>query len=44
MKFWLALKFALNIYIISTFITLLVLGVVNVIKKFTGKKASELNR
>jgi hypothetical protein len=37
MKFWLALKFALNIYILATFITLLVLGVVNVIKKFTGK-------
>jgi len=36
MKFWLALKFALNIYIIATFITLLVLGVVNLIKKCTG--------
>ena len=38
MEFCLALKFVLNIYIIATFITLLVLGVVNVIKKVTGKR------
>lgn len=37
MKFWLALKFALNIYILATFITLLVLGIVNIIKKVTEK-------
>ena len=40
MKFWLGMKFVLNIYIIAAFITLLVLGVVNVIKKATGKKAN----
>lgn len=40
MKFWLGLKFALNVYIIAAFITLLVLGVVNLIKKFTGSKSN----
>jgi hypothetical protein len=39
MKFWLGLKFALNIYIIASFITLLVLAVVNVIKKVTGRRS-----
>ncbi len=42
MNFWLALKFALNIYVIATFITLLVLGVVNVIKKVTGKSSKKI--
>ena len=37
-KFFVSLKFALNIYIIATFITLLVLGLVNLITKFTKKK------
>jgi hypothetical protein len=35
-KFWIATKFALNIYVIASFITLLVLLTVNVIKKVTG--------
>lgn len=39
-KFWLALKFALNIYVVATFITLLVLGVVNGIKRFMQKKTA----
>jgi len=38
-KFWLALKFAMNLYILTAFITLIVLGLVNIIKKFTGQKA-----
>lgn len=38
MNFWLATKFALNIYVIATFITLGVLCIVNIIKKLTGKK------
>ncbi len=38
-SFWIALKFAINLYILATFITLLVLGIVNIIKKFTGQKA-----
>jgi hypothetical protein len=37
-KFWVSLKFALNIYVISTFIVLLVLGMVNVLNKFLQKK------
>ena len=36
-KFWISLKFVLNIYIIATFITLLVLGIVNIIKKVTER-------
>lgn len=36
-KFIEALKFALNIYLIATFITICVLGVIKVIKKFTNK-------
>lgn len=38
-KFWLATKFALNIYVIATFITLIVLLLVNTIKKMTGKNS-----
>ncbi len=37
-KFMVALKFSFNIYIITAFITLLVLGMVNIIKKFTKQK------
>lgn len=37
-NFWLALKFALNIYVLATFITLVVLGLVVLIKKATGQK------
>ena len=36
-NFLIALRFALNVYIIATFITLLVLGIVNTIKKVTRK-------
>jgi hypothetical protein len=36
-KFLVSLKFALNIYIIATFITLLILGIINIIKKVTEK-------
>jgi len=36
-KFFIALKFALNIYLIAIFITLLVLGLVNIISKVTEK-------
>ena len=39
MKFWLGLKFVINLYIIAAFITLLVLGVVNLIKKVTEKNS-----
>jgi hypothetical protein len=38
-KFWAALKFAINIYIVATFITLMILGVVNIVKKITEKKS-----
>ena len=38
-KFWSALKFAINIYIVATFITLMILGVVNIVKKITEKKS-----
>ncbi len=37
-KFWIATKFAFNIYIIATFITLVVLLTVNIIKKVTERK------
>jgi len=37
-KFWEALKFALNIYVISTFIVLVVLGMVNILNKLLQKK------
>ncbi len=37
-KFWIATKFALNIYIISTFIVLIVLGLINVLNKVLHKK------
>jgi len=37
-KFWIATKFALNIYIISTFIVLLVLGMINVLNRILQKK------
>lgn len=37
--FWKSLVFAFNVYILSTFITLIVLGLVNIIKKVTGQKA-----
>ena len=36
-KFKIALKFALNIYIITAFITLLVLFTVNIVKKITER-------
>jgi hypothetical protein len=37
-KFWTATKFALNIYVISTFIVLLVLGMINILNKLLQKK------
>lgn len=37
-KFWLATKFALNVWIISTFIVLLLLGLVNILNKLLQKK------
>jgi hypothetical protein len=37
-KLWIATKFALNVYIISTFIVLVVLGLVNILNKFLQKK------
>ncbi len=37
-KFWIATKFALNVYIISTFIVLIVLGLINVLNKVLHKK------
>jgi hypothetical protein len=37
-KVWVALKFALSIYVISTFIVLLVLGLVNILNKVLQKK------
>jgi len=37
-NFWVSLKFAVNIYVISAFIVLLVLGMVNVLNKFLQKK------
>lgn len=37
-KLWVALKFALNIYVISTFIVLVVLGMVNILNKLLQKK------
>jgi len=33
--FWLSFKFAMSIYVLATFITLLVLGLVKIIKKIT---------
>ena len=36
--FWKATKFAFEVYIISTFIVLLVLGIVNILNKFLMKK------
>jgi len=36
--FWGSLKFALNVYVISTFIVLLVLGLVNILNKILQKK------
>jgi hypothetical protein len=37
-KFWVALKFAINVYVISTFIVLVVLGFVNLLNKVLQKK------
>jgi hypothetical protein len=37
-KFWIATRFALNIYIISTFIVILVLGMINLLNKILQKK------
>ena len=37
-KFWIATKFAFNIYILTAFITLCVLGIINILKKCTEKK------
>jgi hypothetical protein len=37
-KFWSSLYFALNVYVISTFIVLVVLGLVNVLNRFLKKK------
>ena len=37
-KFWVALKFAMNVYVISTFIVLVVLGLVNILNKVLQKK------
>lgn len=37
-KFWVALKFAINVYVISTFIVLVVLGFVNILNKVLHKK------
>jgi hypothetical protein len=37
-KFWIATKFAFNVYIISTFIVLLVLGMINILNKILQKK------
>jgi hypothetical protein len=37
-KFWYATKFAMNVYVISTFIVLLVLGMINILNKFLQKK------
>ncbi len=39
--FWSALIFSLNIYVIAAFITLIVLGLVNIITKSIGKKNSK---
>ncbi len=40
-KFIEALKFALNIYLIAAFITIGVLGVIKIIKRFTNKEKKE---
>ena len=37
-KIWVATKFALNVYIISTFIVLVVLGIINILNKILHKK------
>ena len=37
-KIWVATKFALNVYIISTFIVLVVLGIINILNKVLHKK------
>jgi hypothetical protein len=37
-KFWIATRFALNVYIISTFIVLVVLGLINILNKVLHKK------
>jgi hypothetical protein len=37
-KFWIATKFAFNVYIISTFIVLVVLGLINILNKVLHKK------
>jgi len=37
-KIWVAAKFALNVYIISTFIVLVVLGIINILNKILHKK------
>jgi len=36
--FWKSFKFAMNIYLIATFIVLIVLGIVNILNKFLAKK------
>jgi hypothetical protein len=36
--FWKATKFALEVYIVSTFIVLLVLGIVNMLNRILMKK------
>ena len=38
-KFFISLKFAFNIYIVASFITLLVLGMVKIISRLTRKNS-----